>query len=704
MNERTRITLTIIVMAVILFTWQPLIHRVERLTGWELLPKDPVATDNTATSQPATGQMTTGPSYSASGTALVPTTYPAGGAPAGTAIMAAPATQPGVFSIANPTTLPANITLGSAEPKDPNYALQLDVSPVGGSLAAVVLNEYTQHVDSPDRFTFDTPYGDGVATLATRSVTINGAVQDISRSVWNVAQKGEGFVTLGLDITDGKNALLTLYKRFTVRPRNAGDSAGALGYDTELVCEFVNHTDKAMTVSTALVGPTYPPSESARGGDRQVLVGFQGKNAVVLSHDTLEGFTASAPSKQYSILDNQPLLWFGAGGNYFNAIIRPVGGMWIKQGTATLVNPAEADAALREVVLGIETKDIDVAPNSAQMITADVFFGPRLRSLLKNKYYAAPGIEFYHSLEIGGSCAFCTFQWLVDLLMSLLSAFHYVLRDWGLSIIVLVFIVRACLHPITKRSQINMAKMTKLGPEMEKLKKKYADDKEGLNKAMMQFYKNQGAAPVLGCLPMFLQMPIWIALYSGLSSTFELRQAPFLRLFGHNLTWIQDLSKPDHLFQFAQPFNFFFVHIDGINIIPILMAGAFFMQQKLTPKPPATTPEQQQQQKMMQWMTLLFPIMLYASPAGLNMYIFTSTCFGIIESRIIRKHIAEREALQPSGPTFVDGEIVRKELPGPKNAQAKKGGFMSWFSSLQEKAEQIRADAEKKAQQQKYKK
>ena len=121
----------------------------------------------------------------------------------------------------------------------------------------------------------------------------------------------------------------------------------------------------------------------------------------------------------------------------------------------------------------------------------------------------------------------------------------------ALAIIGLVILVRSLLHPITKRSQISMLRMGKLGPEMERLKKHYGDDKDGLNKAMMQLYKDQGIGMYLGCLPMFLQMPIWIALWSALNTTFELRQAPFL----WGWTWIDDLARPDALIQFNRTFT-----------------------------------------------------------------------------------------------------------------------------------------------------
>ena len=149
----------------------------------------------------------------------------------------------------------------------------------------------------------------------------------------------------------------------------------------------------------------------------------------------------------------------------------------------------------------------------------------------------------------------------------ILTTFHAVFRDWGLAIIGLVCLVRLLLHPITKKSQINMMQMSKMGPEIERLKKKYGDNKDELNKAMMGVYKQQGLTPVLGCLPMFLQTPIWIALWSALQSTFELRQAGFLRWEHVHLTWISDLSHPDALITFSQTISLLgYFHISSLNI------------------------------------------------------------------------------------------------------------------------------------------
>ncbi len=225
----------------------------------------------------------------------------------------------------------------------------------------------------------------------------------------------------------------------------------------------------------------------------------------------------------------------------------------------------------------------------------------------------------------------------------------------ALSIICLVILVRLILPPITKRSQISMMRMGKMGPEMERLKKKYADDKDELNRQTMLLYKEQGVGAYLGCLPMFLQMPIWIALWSALQSTFELRQSPFLWGF----TWIHDLAKPDRLFHWQ---TMYFqlpligtVHLSSINILPFAMALVMFFQQKLTPQPPSTTPEQETQKKMMLWMSvLMFPLFLYNGPSGLNLYILTSSTIGIFESKRIRAHIKQKEEEEKAGRIIID--------------------------------------------------
>ena len=279
---------------------------------------------------------------------------------------------------------------------------------------------------------------------------------------------------------------------------------------------------------------------------------------------------------------------------------------------------------------------------------------------------------------------------------------HVVFRDWGLAIIGLVAIVRILLHPITKRSQISMSKMSKMGPEMKRLQDKYKDDKEALNKAMMDFHKQQGLGPYLGCLPMFLQMPIWIALYGVLQTTFELRQARFL----YGWTWIKDLSQPDYIYHFASAVHLPLLgDIHGISLVPFLLSGAMFLQQQFMPKPVAATPEQLQQQKMMQWISpIMFLLIFYTYPSGLNLYIATSTAVGIIESKIVRDHIKAREEAEKAGKVFVSTKpsLARRMGRNENNddTDSNDNGIMSRimraWSKVLEHAEQARKENERK--------
>lgn len=679
MNERQRLVLFIIISAVILFAYQPILHY------FGLLP--------TPTTQPTTRPIPPHPTPELLETIPgVPGTLPSVEESPATVPTLVPATTPavGIKSITDATDAQP-VQLGSPIRNDPNYALGLTINPVGGALDAVVLNRYKQQVDREDPFVFERPYQDpGTAALATRSITLNGKTHDISQLVWQTRQQGDTAVlTLDLAKQDG-SPLVRLTKSFRVFPRS-DDPKTPQGYEIEFSQQIQNLSAQPLDIKTTVVGPTFPASELLRGGDRQLIAGYKSDNKVVLHYNPLEAFDASQPTIDYTVDKNGlPLLWIGAGTNYFNAILRPQT-PWIEKAVGTALNP-QADPHQRQVSILLETTSSGaLAPGATRRLDANVFFGPRLRSLLRNEYYSAPGLQYHHTLEISGACTFCAFSDITNFLMWLLGIFHAIFRDWGLAIIALVFIVRAVLHPITKKSQINMAKMAKMAPEIERIKKKYGDDKEALNRAMLEFYKNHGATPILGCLPMFLQMPIWISLYSGLSTTFELRHAPFL----YGLTWIKDLSKPDHLIEFDRAWNFLFIHIDGLNVIPILLAVAFYLQYKLQPKPPVMTEEQKSQQRMMMWMTtLLFPLMLYPMPSGLNIYIFASTIFGVIESKIIRNHIEKQEALKPTGPQFVDGEVVDS-----KPASSSRGGVFGWFARLQERAEALRQEAEKKARQ-----
>jgi YidC/Oxa1 family membrane protein insertase len=603
-------------------------------------------------------------------------------------------------------------TIGSIVQQDKSFAMGVEVFARGAAINAVTLNEFRKTAeDTHTPYVFQEPYQvdgamrDDTRSLATRSITIDGHEVDVANVAWKLEGSAANSVSYSLDVLNGETPVAHVVKTYTVTPRS-DDPNSPQGYELGVSHRVVNLTGNPITFKATLNGPTAPPRELERQADQNFIFAYTADSYVkVFSHLIESDFNKETTWKEYTRSEKGwPMLWAGAQSAYFNAIAKPmpldpkdVTPTWIAKVYGLELNPATEKSEDRRVVMRMETGDITIAAKEAKQLDIDAYFGPKGRKVLETAYYQGYGRQYNMTLVLTASsgiawvCSVCTWQWLINVLVWMLTAFHFVTRDWGLAIIGLVLLVRLVLHPITKKSQVHMVKMQKMGPEMEKLKKKYADDKDALAKAQMQFYKEQGMTPVFGCLPMFLQMPIWIALWNSLQSTFELRQAPFL----YGFTWIKDLSKPDGLIHFSQPIPLLFgMHMSGVNILPLLMAVVMYFQTKLQPKPAVMTPEQAQQQKMMTWMsTLLFPFMLYTGPSGLNLYIMTSTAFGIIESKVIRKHIKEREELEKLGPTIIDAPPPDKRGGGGKKIveEPQKG----WLERLQDRAEQIR-NAEKK--------
>ena len=225
-------------------------------------------------------------------------------------------------------------------------------------------------------------------------------------------------------------------------------------------------------------------------------------------------------------------------------------------------------------------------------------------------------------------------DWFAKLLLGLLNWFYAYIPNYGLGIIFLTIVVRVAMYPLTLKSMKSMKKMQLLGPELEELKKKYGDNQQEINKKMMEMYKERGVNPLGGCLPMLLQMPVFIALYRMLWNAFELRGAPFL-------WWMTDLSKPDRMFHMPWMATVPFIGpmLEYLNLLPILMGVAMVLSQKVMPMSgPAQNP---QQKMMMNIMPVFFSLMCYSMASGLNLYILTSTILGVVQQKFIRVADAE---------------------------------------------------------------
>jgi len=228
----------------------------------------------------------------------------------------------------------------------------------------------------------------------------------------------------------------------------------------------------------------------------------------------------------------------------------------------------------------------------------------------------ASGHSLRRALDLG---------WFTVVALPLLQALRFSYRftgNHGVDIILLTVLIKLLFYPLTKKSFQSMKAMQKVQPEMERLREAYKDKPEQMNQAVMELYRKHKVNPLGGCLPMILQLPVFIGLYNALLNAVELRHAPFVG-------WIQDLSAPDRLGDFQLPF----VTGAGIPILTLIMGASMLVQQKMTP----TTTADPMQQRMMMLMPIVFTFMFINFPAGLTLYWLVNNLLTIGQQYLINR-------------------------------------------------------------------
>ena len=369
-----------------------------------------------------------------------------------------------------------------------------------------------------------------------------------------------------------------------------GDSKGAL------VFQGRNGDGSEVTKSFTFVGSSYPiqleiavKSANATAPIPEVLLTDQSDHTAPNHDAPFEGFIALVDNK----IKREPpaeavkgqefsgdVSWAGFGHTYFFFALVPDNGaqhkVSVRQAGAALVGAISNAAASERYTLFVGPKELDILKSLGKGLEQSIDFG----------YFGFISIPFLYVLHF----------------------FHRVSGSYGLDIILLTVLIKILMAPLTHKSYASMKQMQKLQPQMERLKERYSDDKEKLNKEIMELYKRNGVNPLGGCLPMVLQFPVFIGLYNALSTPIELRHAPFL--------WIKDLSRPDwQSLPFTVPSWWPSALPSGIPVLTILMGASMFLQQWMTP-----TAGDPNQRKMMMLMPLMFTFMFVSFPAGLTVY------------------------------------------------------------------------------------
>ena len=261
-----------------------------------------------------------------------------------------------------------------------------------------------------------------------------------------------------------------------------------------------------------------------------------------------------------------------------------------------------------------------IAPGASKEVSADLYMGPQTHDELVK---TAPGLEY--TVDYG----WLTF--IASPLFMVLSAINSLVHNWGVAIILLTILIKLAFYPLSAAGYRNMAQMRELAPRLQSMKEKFGDDRQKMQQAMMELYKKEKINPMGGCLPILIQIPVFISLYWMLLGSVEMRHAPFM-------LWIQDLSAPDTLFG-SLPEWLPLLGGMPIGLLPILMAATMLIQTKLNPKP--TDPVQA---KVMLIMPIVFSIFFFFFPAGLVLYWLVNNILSIAQQARIN-HLIHAGAL-----------------------------------------------------------
>ena len=544
-----------------------------------------------------------------------------------TALAAQPAAEPTVIveetAPVTPSVPEEVVTLNGGD-------VTLDVSSHGAVLKRVTLNRYLTNPgkasDSNPPVMLDFANAPGLELSGLPGLAINAA--------WRVARdEGGKAVTLSTEAAQG----LTLTRRIELLDdyqvkvadsfRNAGADVirlgtnsvgiGALGLGAsknnllsiDSLPAFVNakvrHWDKEDVTKKFLIG------DAAAGG-----FGCSGKPS------------AAGMAERITVPVLEPQSWLAIKSRFF---VTGFASADTNVGfTATMIrDTAQQVYALNEVSARVLFDGGVLGQGETLSRNYTLYIGPKQLSLLQKLDNGMDAV-----MQFG------FFTWFCKLLVPTLNFFHKLIPNYGVAIILLTFLVRIIFWPLTHKSTVSMKKMQELQPKLKELQAKFKDNPQKMQQETWALYRENKVNPMSSCLPMLIQIPVFIALFNVLRSSVELRYAPFL--------WVADLSEPENLLAGVLPMP--------LNILPILMAATMALQSWLTP----TAGDPQQQKMMTIMMPIMMLVMFYTFPSALALYWTVSQVLSILQMMMIRRQTAHKSGGTDGGMT-VESPVTRQQ-------------------------------------------
>jgi YidC/Oxa1 family membrane protein insertase len=463
---------------------------------------------------------------------------------------------------------------------------------------------------------------------------------------WELAAHDEASATFRRVLPELK---LEVLKRYTLTkaPASERNNPSYPAYDLQLEIELLNAGDAERSLAYRLDGPTGMPLEGwwfahkisqawTGAGLRDVAVRFANAKAILSN-------TGWIVKGVEPMGHGQSLAYAGVDGQYFAAMLLPekkaLDDVWFDTTEAMVSGPTPPshETSFANVTTRMTRKPIGIPAGGKHADKFRVFIGPKRPDLLA-QYYAANDPNYslkdilYYGWPIFGAVA--------RVMLVILHFFYGIVGNYGIAIIMLTVLVRSAMFPISWKQMQNMARIQALKPEMDRINEKYKGDMQKKSQATQELYRKHKINPLGGCLPVFLQLPVFIGLYRALSVDVELRQSP---LFGEGIRWCSNLAAPDMLWNWSAIMPDFITSGQGLfglgpyfNVLPLITVALFLVTQKMAM--PAPTNEQQvMQYKMMKYMTMFMALFFYKVASGLCLYFIASSLWGIGERKLLPK-------------------------------------------------------------------
>jgi YidC/Oxa1 family membrane protein insertase len=463
---------------------------------------------------------------------------------------------------------------------------------------------------------------------------------------WEVAASDDESVTFRKLLPQYRLELIKRYK-LTPIPEKEQKNQSFPAYGIVLEVEVRNLGDKAVDLAYRLDGPNGLPIEGwwyarkfgrhwGTAGLRDVVGRYFGGSTEEQAPTTI----ANGDGKDF---EGGSMAFMGVDAQYFAAMMLPMKKspeeVWLEVARPISLSPKprprSSDGLYANVTCRLISKTNVLQPGETLAHSYNIFTGPKRPELL-SEYIAANDPKY----TLADLMYYGWFGRVAQAMLWLLHTFYGWVGNYGLAIIMLTVLVRSCMFPISRKQAQSMAKMQELKPELDKLKEKYGKDPQKQSQAMQELYRKYNINPLAGCLPMFIQLPIFVGLYRALAVDVELRQAP---LFSDSIRWCSNLAAPDMFWNWSAIMPSFITSGDGmfalgpyLNILPLVTVGLFILQQKMF-MPEAANEQAALQQKIMTYMMLFMGIMFYKVAAGLCIYFIASSIWGIAERKLIPK-------------------------------------------------------------------